>query len=440
MTTPSIKGTATSTVDTVGGTSMSVTKPTGAATNDIYVLLCSAQGFNSGSGAQPTTPTGWTLLATATTSGAGSVRHNRGVAYARRYDGTEGSSFTIAGFDGGVTYGILSCFVVQDAEVGTIAAALDGTPASNTAGGGSASSIAMPAVTTTAANSMAFACVSTYGNPVGSTPTGWTQRQTLDGDYFHLNDKAMATAGSTGTATASLTTEHAAVALVFAFKEAAAAGTAVAPRATLVAARTAIASVQGTANIAPRATISSARTAVSGIAATTAVAPRATIVAARTAIADVTGTATASISPRATVVGAITAIASVVGHASVVPRATLVAARTAIANVGAGSLLAPISTYVSAFAAVPNVGATTNVVPFATIVTSRSAIAGVGDGTVGAFMSGQSIENLVRSKLSVAYVYSSRVSLVKLVRRWKIDNKTDYQKTEAGDRPYWTAF
>lgn len=218
MAIPSVRATATPTVDAVGGvTSKTVAVPAGGQAGDIYQIVATYQWFAAGTPAAATA-SGFGQVVTASLN-TGS-RANRLTVLAREYDGTEGATFTVT-VDSAVTYIVITCQIVQDADTsGTISAALDGTAVTNTAGGG-VSSIALASVTTTQPNSGAFAAAACYSNVIASDPSTWTQVDQGDSGFIEIYRKAMAAAGATGTDTVGLTSEQSAVVATWAWKAAA---------------------------------------------------------------------------------------------------------------------------------------------------------------------------------------------------------------------------
>lgn len=222
MAIPSVRSTSTPTVDAVGGvTSKTVAVPSGSAAGDLFQVQVTLQWNIGGSPGDPAM-TGFDLIASnVATSG---TRANRTAVFAAKRTGSEGATFTVSSINSSVTYILITAQCIQDADTsGTIAAALDGTAATNTASGG-VSSIALPSVTTTQADSGAFSTVACYSNVIASDPSTWTQVDSGDGGFLEVYRKAMAAAGATGTDTAGTTSEQAVVAAAWAWKSAVASG------------------------------------------------------------------------------------------------------------------------------------------------------------------------------------------------------------------------
>jgi hypothetical protein len=172
---------------------------------------------------------------------------------------------------------------------------------------------------------------------------------------------------------------------------------------------------------------------VAALSATAEIAPVGTIVTAHSAIADA-GSST-FVDPSPTYVTAHVGAVNIVATANVAPAATVVSAFTSVGNVGSGSQVEPLSTLVLARSAVASIAATANVAPSATYVQSFIGFSNVGSGG-GVIDMLESIEHLIRTKLSSVYSYASRVSLTKLIHRWKDDNPSEWPDS-LGDRQYW---
>lgn len=132
--------------------------------------------------------------------------------------------------------------------------------------------LALASITTTEANELALAAY-WQGGGTATTPSGWTA-STVPSDsnsdvVEYLWRKAMASTGATGTATTNTASAVTRWGVVIAYQEAPAAPVEINPAATVVTARTAVASISGTATVNPSATVVAARTAVAQISAPT---------------------------------------------------------------------------------------------------------------------------------------------------------------------------
>jgi hypothetical protein len=196
--------------------SLNVTKPSAGVTGDIYVIVTIAYVLAASPGAS--TCPGFTLLGSvnsASTDGWGNW-HTTTV-LAKKHDGTEGSAFAVTP-GASANYFTVACYKVQDLDLsGTILQALDGSVATASSSTGS---INLPSVTTTQANSGAFAVVGSAYSDLGTIST-WTYLYGADADFLNSYSKGMAVAGSTGTDSASTTagTNEELTAIVWAFKE-----------------------------------------------------------------------------------------------------------------------------------------------------------------------------------------------------------------------------
>lgn len=177
-----------STVTVLGGTSLSVSKPTGVAAGDLLFL---AVGVTSGAINLPFQD-GWQLLQ------EGSVNGDKNLAVWYKLAGaSEPSSYTVAGGSTGVTgAAILALYSDINAELGIEDAAW--------ANNGSSTSRTFPSVTLASAAGL-MCCFGHFASTFTSTPaSGFTEHwdTTVSASKFYAMSKAFGSAGATGTASA----------------------------------------------------------------------------------------------------------------------------------------------------------------------------------------------------------------------------------------------
>ena len=214
------RGSATTATNTTA--TLTISKPTGVISGDVLIVNIS-QYTSSATGMAAATATGWTKIVGAT---MGSSTY--GTVLYRVADGTEGSSFSFTLTNPYYATGSIVAFTGVDTTGGkgvggTGTGPFDGTTGTTTSTTNkSALTIAPPAITTTAANSavILLAQCAYYSNTWSSTAMTTTSPGTLTQLYSSTDNSAgvtsvgaawgtMATAGSTGTGSATMTGSNA---------------------------------------------------------------------------------------------------------------------------------------------------------------------------------------------------------------------------------------
>ena len=199
----SIAQRGTATTNTTATTSLTINKPTGVVSGDLMIASISQRA----SGTAPTAPVGWTLISS-TAFGASGAR--AAALFYRLANGTEGATFTFtlaAGSTDG-SGGIVAYAGVDQTTPIDVAGAFKDTSVVNTA-------VTANAITTVTANALVLMFGVTSDTAAGGTWSGWTT--TSPGALTELFDAAStntsvgaaaatkATAGSTGTGSATST-------------------------------------------------------------------------------------------------------------------------------------------------------------------------------------------------------------------------------------------
>jgi len=207
-----------------------INKVTGISNNDLLLILLATDNTDTLT-RWDTPPTGWNLIA----SGGNNDTDNEGVAFWRIADGSEAATETIVSEDPGDTDDVIGWYVRVSGVDTTTPIDVTGTVLL----AASSNSAAIPGVTTTVVDTLAFYFLSFDGgdgDPFGE-PTGWTEQDDkgvldIGGVSGAWGTKAVPTATDTGTATVSLSETDGNVSFQWAVRPSAVA--AVAPTRTLL--------------------------------------------------------------------------------------------------------------------------------------------------------------------------------------------------------------
>ena len=188
------------------GPTVSVNKPTGTAANDLILLFVDTESASTA----PTTPTGFTLLGSKTST----LQSFRVDVYYRVADGTEGTTFSVTGGTG-VGWLQLICHVIAG---GATSSPVDASSSNANTTAGTAVSVS--GVTTTAVDELLFFATDWNGSDSYSTPTGFTQLLSDGVLGMALYSMVQSSSGATGTISSTLTASDSWIAWLVAVKPA----------------------------------------------------------------------------------------------------------------------------------------------------------------------------------------------------------------------------
>lgn len=199
----------------LSSTTLTITKPTGTASGDLLFAACHYYGFDAG----PTPPSGWASIDYASETSPKILAGHRLHVFYKVAGGSEPSDYSWTGVDYDI--GAITCYSGADATpLDVYIAQYNGTSSSMTAA----------SITTTVDDALvifAGAALNASTSITATAPSGFTERVDYTGEawrYVYIADKTQASAGATGTATATLSGSYANWGALVSFKPAAGGG------------------------------------------------------------------------------------------------------------------------------------------------------------------------------------------------------------------------
>lgn len=187
------------------GADLIIPKPTGLASGDLCIVICSMDSTTAGDGF--VAKAGWTREQM---FGAGGTTDVNLTIFSRIADGTEGATETFT--ENGINHDLWGYWLRITGANTSAPFNVWGTPTE-----GALTPAAIPGVTTTVADCLAFYALAFDGGDQGSfsvSGTGWTESSEINAGTGSTNNagcwgtKEMPTAGATGTATVSAATNN----------------------------------------------------------------------------------------------------------------------------------------------------------------------------------------------------------------------------------------